>query len=79
MSTVHKSTPPAQDGQARLTKGYTAITAAVTNLAVPVITYANWFSYPLDSVSQNWEIERTIRTTHALFPHLPVCLVPAPL
>jgi hypothetical protein len=75
VSTIHKSTPPALDGQARLTTGYPAITATVTNLSVPVITYANWFSYTLDFVSQNWEIERAIRTTHALFPHLPLCLV----
>jgi hypothetical protein len=75
VSTVHKSTPPALDGQARLTKGYPAITAAVTNLDVPVITYANWFSYTLDFVSQNWEIEQAIENTHALFPHLPLCLV----
>ncbi len=75
VSTVHKSTPPALDGQARRTYGYPAITATVTNLTVPVITYANWFSYTLDFVSQNWEIERAMRTTHALFPHLPVCLV----
>src|SRR5947209_2290104 len=75
VSTVHKSTPPTLDGQARLTSGYPAITATVTNLSVPVITYANWFSYTLDFVSQNWEIERAIRITHALFPHLPVRLV----
>jgi len=53
VSTVHKSTPPALDGQARLTRGYPAITATVTNLAVPALTYANWFSYTLDFVSQN--------------------------
>jgi len=29
----------------------------------------------LDFVSQNWEIERAIRITHALFPHVPVRLV----
>jgi hypothetical protein len=75
VSTMHKSTPPTVDGQARLTKGYPAITATVTNLSVPVITYANWFSYTLDFVSQNWEIERAIRTTHALFSPLPVRLV----
>jgi hypothetical protein len=75
VSTVHKSTPPALDGQARLTKGYPAITAAVTNLAVPVITYANWFSYTLDFVSQNCEIEHAIQNTHALFPDLPLCLL----
>lgn len=38
VSTVHKSTPPALDGQPRLTTGYPAITAAVTNLSVPVIS-----------------------------------------
>lgn len=75
VSTVHKNTPPALDGKARLTQGYPAITAAVTNLAVPVITYANWFSYPLDFVSQNCEIEQAIENSHALFPHLPLCLV----
>ena len=75
VSTVHKSTPPALDGQARLTKGYPASTAAVTNLPVPVITYANWFSYTLDFVSQNCEIEQAIQNSHALFPHLPLCLV----
>lgn len=75
VSTVHKSTPPTLDGQPRLTKGYPAITATVTNLSVPVITYANWFSYTLDFVSQNCEIEQAIESTHALFPHLPLCLV----
>ncbi len=75
VSTVHKSTPPALDGSARLTRGYPAITAAVTNLPVPVITYANWFSYILDFVSQNCEIEQAIENTHALFPHLPLWLV----
>lgn len=75
VSTGHKSTPPALDGRARLTTGYPAITATVTNLAVPVIAYANWFSYTLDFVSQNWEIERAIQSTHALFPHLPLYLV----
>jgi len=75
VSTVHTSTPPALNGKARLTRGYPAITAAVTNLAVPVITYANWFSYTLDFVSQNGEIEQAIENTHALFPHLPLCLL----
>ena len=75
VSTVMKSTPPALDGEKRLTRGYPAITATIVNLAVPAITYANWFSYMLDFVSQNWEIERAIRITHALFPHVPVRLV----
>ena len=75
VSTVLKSTPPALDGEKRLTKGYPAITATVVNMAVPAITYANWFSYTLDFVSQNWEIERAIRITHALFPNRPVRFV----
>lgn len=53
VSTVMKSTPPALDGEKRLTRGYPAITATIVNLAVPAITYANWFSYMLDFVSQN--------------------------
>jgi hypothetical protein len=67
VSTVHKSTPPALDGKARLTRGYPAITATVT--------YANWFSYTLDFISQNYEIEQAITTTQALFPSLPLWLV----
>jgi hypothetical protein len=71
-STVLKSTPPALHGEKRLTTGYPAITATVVHMAVPAVTYANWFSYTLDFVSQNWEIERAIRITHALFPQVPV-------
>jgi len=69
VSTVMKSTPPALDGEARLTKGYPAITATIVNLPEPALTYANWFSYTTDEfVSENREIERAIRTTRALFP-----------
>lgn len=68
VSTVHKSTPPDLQGKARLTHGYPAITATVVNTQVPTISYANWFSYTLDFLSQNWEIYRAIRTTHAVFP-----------
>jgi hypothetical protein len=75
VSTVLKSTPPALDGETRLTKGSPAITATVVNMAVPVITYANWFSSTLDFVSQNWEMERALRLTHALFTHRPVRFV----
>ncbi len=75
VSTVHKSTPPALDGQARLTSGYPAITAALVKLAVPAITYADWFSFTPDFVSQNWEIERAKRITHARFPHIPLRFV----
>lgn len=72
---MYKSTPPALDGEKRLTRGYPAITATIVNMAVSAITYANWFSYTLDFVSQNWEIERAIRITHALFPQVPVRFV----
>jgi hypothetical protein len=58
------------DGRKRLTSGYPAMTATVVNLEVPVVTYANWFSYLTeDFVSENREIYRAIRTTRALFPH----------
>ena len=71
VSTVMKSTPPPPKGQRiRLTPGYPAITATVVNLAEPVLTYANWFSYvAAEFVSENREIYRAIRTTRALFPH----------
>lgn len=68
VSTVMKSTPPGRNGKKRLTSGYPAITAAVVNLPVPVVTYANWFSYVTDFVSENREIYRSIRITRALFP-----------
>lgn len=70
VSTVHKSTPPAERGATRLTPGYPAITATVVNLPEPVVTYANWFSYQTaDFVSENREIYRAIRITRALFPY----------
>jgi hypothetical protein len=70
LSTVMKSTPPPPKGQKkRLTPGYPAITATVVNLAEPVLTYANWFSYvTADFVSENREIYRAIRISRALFP-----------
>jgi len=69
VSTVMKSTPPGPRGEKRLTAGYPAITATIVNLATPVISYANWFSYLTDDfLSENREIERAIRTTRALFP-----------
>jgi hypothetical protein len=69
LSTVMKSTPPGERGQKRLTSGYPAMTATVVNLAVPVVTYANWFSYTnQEFISENREIYRAIRTTKALFP-----------
>jgi hypothetical protein len=60
VSVVHKATPPALDGKARLAHGYPAITVTVVNTKVPVITYANWFSYQIDFISQNNEITHRI-------------------
>jgi hypothetical protein len=69
VSTVHKKTPPDLKGQARLARGYPAITATVVNTPVPAISYANWFSYQTpDFISQNREIQRAIRTTRWVFP-----------
>ena len=44
VSLVHKSTPPALNGDARITHGYPAITATIVNLTQPATTDANWFS-----------------------------------
>lgn len=69
VSTVHKSRPPDLDGQARLTRGYPAITATIVNLKQPAVSYANWFSYlTRDFLSQNREVERAFRVSRALFP-----------
>jgi hypothetical protein len=68
VSTVMKSTPPGPRGEKRLTPGYPAMTATVVNLPVPAVTYANWFFYETDFVSENREIYRSIRITRALFP-----------
>jgi hypothetical protein len=68
MSHVYKSTPPSLDGSARITRGYPAITATVVNTRIPAITYANWFSYELDFVSENHEIRRAFQQTCATFP-----------
>jgi hypothetical protein len=68
ISTVHKSTPPDLSGHARLAHGYPAITATVVNTQVPAISYANWFSYEIDFISQNKEIEQAFQTTCRLYP-----------
>jgi Transposase DDE domain len=68
ISTVRKSTPPDRRGKARLTHGYPAITATVVNTRVPATTYANWFSYRVGFRSENWEIQRALRLTRAVFP-----------
>lgn len=68
VSTVYKSTPPDVDGKKRLAHGYPAITATVVNTRVPGVCYANWFSYQLDFISQNTEIQQAIEQTRQLFP-----------
>ncbi len=67
ISTVHKSTPPDLSGHARLAHGYPAITTTVVNTRVPAISYANWFSYEIDFISQNKEIEQAFQTTCRLY------------
>jgi hypothetical protein len=69
VSTVHKSTPPDLKGEARLAHGYPAITATVVNTTVAAISYLNWFSYKTaEFISENREIQRSIRTTRWVFP-----------
>src|SRR5215211_4121049 len=65
--TVHKSTPPDRYGKARLARGYPAITATIVNTRVPATTYANWFSYTLDFLSQNHEIRCALHQSRKLF------------
>ncbi len=68
VSVVHKATPPALDGLARLTHGYPAITATIVNTKVPVSSYANWFSYKTaDFISQNKEIQQAFEQTCRLY------------
>lgn len=68
VSTVYKSTPPDANGKARLTSGYPSITASVVNTPIPATTYANWFSYETDFLSENVEIQKAFDGTKALFP-----------
>jgi len=68
VSTVYKSTPPDVNGKKRLAHGYPAITATVVNTRVPGTCYANWFSYQIDFISQNTEIQQAIERTRQLFP-----------
>jgi hypothetical protein len=76
VSVVHKATPPALDGKARLAHGYPAITATVVNTKVPATTYANWFSYvTADFISQNREIEQAFESTCQWFAHRRIRLV----
>ena len=75
VSTIYKSTPPQRNGQARLTPGYPAITATVVNTKIPAVTYANWFSYTTDFLSENVEIKKAIAATRRLLPQYRVRFV----
>ncbi len=68
ISTVHKSTPPDLSGHARLAHGYPAITTTIVNTKIPVSSYANWFSYMVNFIGQNKEIEQAFETTCRLYP-----------
>jgi hypothetical protein len=68
VSTVHKSTPPDRHGKARLARGYPAVTATVVNTRVPATSYANWFSYTTNFISENREIRRAVSSTRRVFP-----------
>jgi len=46
----------------------TSITAQVVNTRIPTTTYARWFSYTTDFVSENVEIQKTFDATTAIFP-----------
>jgi hypothetical protein len=66
--TVRKSTPPDREGHARLTSGYPAITATVVNTQVPVVCYADWFSYTTDDFyGEKEEILRAILASQRTF------------
>jgi hypothetical protein len=75
VSTVYKSTPPPLQGRGRLTHGYPSLTACVVNLPEPVVTYAQWFSYTLDFVSENAELQAAANHTRQLYPDHTLCFV----
>jgi hypothetical protein len=65
--TVHKSTPPDHRSKARLARDYLALTATIVHTRVPA-TYARWFSYKTDFISQNHELRHAMRMTRHLLP-----------
>lgn len=75
VSTVYKSSPPDRNGKARLVRGYPAVTACVVNLPEPVVTYAQWFSYTREFLSENAELQAAARTTRQLYPDHALCFV----
>ncbi len=68
VSTVHKSTPPDRYGSSRLARGFPAITATLVNTRVPATTYANWFSYTTEFISENREIHHAIQSPRHVLP-----------
>jgi hypothetical protein len=74
-STVYKSSPPDRDGKARLVRGYPALTACVVNLPEPVLTYAQWFSYTREFLSENAELMTAMTNTRQLYPDQALCFV----
>ncbi len=75
VSTVYKSSPPDRKGKGRLARGYPALTACVVNLPEPVLTYAQWFSYTREFLSENAELQAAVSTTRQLYPEHDLCFV----
>ncbi len=72
---MHKSCPADRYGKARLARGYPALTACVVNLPEPALTYAQWFSYTREFLSENAELMSAITTTRQLYPDRLLCFV----
>lgn len=76
ISRVYKATPPAADGQARITPGYPALIAQVVKLPYPAVSYAEWFSYTApDFLSENMHWQRAIRHTCQPLRDVAGCIV----
>jgi hypothetical protein len=75
VSTVYKSSPPDRNGKGRLARGYPALTACVVNLPEPVLTYAQWFSYTREFLSENAELQAAVSTTRQWYPEYDLCFV----
>jgi hypothetical protein len=75
VSTVPKATRPTYKGEARKARGYPAITACVVNTKVPAISYAKWFSYTQDFLSQNRELYRAVRYSRVVLAGAPLRFV----
>lgn len=75
VSIVYKSSPPDRNGKARLVRGYPALTACVVNLPEPMVTYAQWFSYTREFLSENAELQAAASTTRQLYPKHALCFV----